>query len=237
MPTELWNAISGTVALWAVSGSLAVGIALLLSSGSLSSRRPVRAVARSMVNLTRGVPTSLLVIAAGIAMIRLPAQASLPRLYPGTPASFQHVAWGVSIALALGSAGHLAQIFQSAREALGPSRLDEAKALGLSSSRQGLLIARECAAIALGPTGTRLVHHLHNTAFAALFPIIEVFGYVQEEANATFRVLEFALLGCGVYVALSGLIWLAFRSAEAALQHRLGKGPATVPGAWRLSWS
>jgi ABC-type arginine/histidine transport system permease subunit len=76
---------------------------------------------------------------------------------------------------------------------------------------------RECAAVALPPTGARLVHHLHNTAFAALFPVADLFGYVEGQASATFRVLDFVLLGCLIYVILSGLTWLLVRALEAAL--------------------
>ena len=61
-----------------------------------------------------------------------------------------------------------------------------------------------------------MVHHLHNTAFAALFPVTDLFGFVQGLSSSTFRVFEFIALGCVVYVALSGAIWLASRALEAA---------------------
>jgi hypothetical protein len=100
------------------------------------------------------VPTSLFVIAAGIGMMRLSSAPGLPVIYPGTSTAFQHVAWGVVFALALGS---------------------------------------------------------------ALFPVADLFGYVQGQANATFRVLDFVLLGCLIYVILSGLTWLLVRVLEAVL--------------------
>jgi ABC-type amino acid transport system permease subunit len=195
-----------------------------LTLGSLSTNGFAKAICRSVVNFTRGVPTSLFVIAAGITMFRLPAGIDLPTIYPGTPDAFQHVAWGIAVALAAGSAGHLAEIFRSARAALGRSRLDQAAALGLSRSRRAILLAREAAVIALAPTGTRLVHHLHNSAFAALFPVTDLFGFIQAQANATFRVLDYALLGCLVYVVLSGLVWLIFRAIEGLLAHRVIRG-------------
>jgi ABC-type arginine/histidine transport system permease subunit len=153
--------------------------------------------------------------------LRLPAVGRVPALFPGTPLPFQHVAWGVALALALGSAGHLAEIFRAARSTLGHTRLDQATVLGLSRPRRVALLTREAAAVALAPTGTRLVHHLHNTAFAALFPVIDLFGFIQAQANATFRVVEFAFLGCLVYVILSASIWLIFRALEWLLQRRI----------------
>jgi ABC-type amino acid transport system permease subunit len=82
-------------------------------------------------------------------MMHLVSTPELPPVFPGTPAAFQHVAWGIMIALALGSAGHLAEIFRAARMALGRFRLEQARVLGLSSLDRVRLLAREAAAIAL----------------------------------------------------------------------------------------
>jgi ABC-type arginine/histidine transport system permease subunit len=221
MSSDLGTAIWGTIVLWATSGALACLLGVFMTGGSLSAHRQLRLLARAAVNLTRGVPTSLFVVSAGILMIRLPTASQVPGLFPGTPAGFQHVALGVMVALALGSAGHLAEIFRTARASLGRARLEQARAFGLSRLGRAALLARESAAVALPATGTRLVHHLHNTAFAALFPVTELFGFVQQQASTTFRVAHFALVGVAVYVVLSGLIWLFFRVLEASLLHRV----------------
>jgi ABC-type amino acid transport system permease subunit len=234
MSEELLEALGGTLVLWTLSGGLALLLGVVLASGSLSPRRPVRLLARSVVNVTRGIPTILLVIVAGFGMLRLPSAGELPIVFPGTLASFQHVAWGVMVALALGSAGHLAEIFRAARAGLGEARLEQATVLGMSRATRTRVLAREAAAIALPPTGARLVHHLHNTAFAALLPVTDLFGFVEAEVNATFRVFDFLLLGCGAYVALSALIWLTVRGLEAMLLHRVTKQPV---GRVAIEWS
>jgi ABC-type amino acid transport system permease subunit len=213
---NLWLGVTGTIVLWAISGGLAILIAFILAAGSVSPRRFTRILARSAVNVTRGVPTSLFVIATGIATMHLVVMVDLPIIFPGTTPAFQHLAWAIAFALALGSAGHLAEIFIAARSALGQARLTQARVLGLSRLRHAEVIARECAAIALPPVGTRLIHHLHNTAFASLFPVADLFGAIEGEASTTFRIFHAALLGCGIYVLLSGLTWLAFRWLEAA---------------------
>jgi ABC-type arginine/histidine transport system permease subunit len=229
---DLWVSIAGTVVLWATSGVLTILLALILAAGSLSPQPALRIAARVVVNSTRGVPTSLLVVAAGIGMMRLARAPELPVLFPGTLAAFQHVAWGIMLALALGSAGHLAEIFRAARSALGRPRLEQAQALGLSRVRRAALLARESAAIALAPVGARLVHHLHNTAFAALFPVADLFGYIHGQSTETFRVLEFAALGCALYVTLSGLTWLLVRTLEALLVPRRAQTPRRAVVAW-----
>jgi ABC-type amino acid transport system permease subunit len=234
MSDALWEGIAGTLVLWSLSGLLACALGLVLAGGSLSSRLWIRALARTVVNVTRGVPTVLLVIAAGFGMLRAPSAGELPVVFPGTPPSFQQVAWGIAIALALGSAGHLAEIFRAARAGLGEARLEQVAVLGLSRARRTSLLAREAAAIALPPTGTRLVHHLHNTAFAALLPVTDLFGFIEARVNATFRVTDYLLLGCAVYITLSALIWLSVRGLEALLVHRVTAYPRRRAA---LQWS
>ena len=216
--TYIWTGVIGTLALWVISGALAIVMGILMCAGSLSSHNWIRLVFRASVNTTRGIPTSLLVIAAGLCMLRLPNIPALPILFPGTPAAFQHVAWGVSIALALGSAGHLAEIFCAAYAALGRARLEQATVLGLSRIDQLLVLGRETAALVIPPAGARLIHHLHNTAFAALFPISELFGAIQGLVNTSFRVFQFTLIGALIYILLSGFAWFLARMAEAALR-------------------
>ena len=208
---------AATVVLWAVSGALSVVLGLVFAAGSLGSVRPWRLAAIISVNVTRGVPAGLLVIAAGIGMMRVPGTPQFPTVFPGTLDVFQHVGWAIVLALALSSSGHLAMTFRAAALALGRYRREQAAVLGLSLLNRTALLARECAATVLPPTGARLVHHLHNTTFASLFPVMELFGYIQGEANATFRVLEFTLLGCAIYVLLSGLTWILVRMLESAL--------------------
>lgn len=217
--------VAATCVLWALSGSLAVGGGLFLAAGSVSSRRLWRTLSGAATTLTRGIPTSLLVVAAGVISIRIPPQPWLPDLFPGTATGATPVAWAVLIALALGSTGHFAVIFRTAYTGLGRARVDQSTVLGLRASRRLALLSREAAATALPPTGARLVHHLHNTAFAALFPVADLFGWVENGANATFDVVRYAAAGAAVYVVLSGLIWAAFR----ALELWLGRSPSARP--------
>ena len=216
MAANLWVGVLGTLTLWLVSGTLAVLLGFVMAAGSLSGSKAIHLLARSAINGTRGVPTSVLVIVAGMGMMRTANAPQLPAIFPGTLIGFQHVAWGIALSLAFGSAGHLAEIFASARSTLGQYRLEQMTVLGLSSWSRIALEVRECAAVALPPTGARLVHHLHNTAFAALFPVTDLFGFIQGQSSSTFRVIEFILVGSFVYVGLSGLIWLATRALEAA---------------------
>ncbi len=215
--SDLWLSTAATVVLWIFSGTLSLLLGWALAAGSLSSNSLLRRAAHLCINVSRGVPTSILVIAAGIGMMHVPSAPHLPIMFPGSLIGFEHLYFAIALALAVGSSGHLAMTFRAAILALGHCRPEQAAVLGMSLFARTALLARESAAVALPPTGARLVHHLHNTAFASLFPVVELFSYIQGQSNATFRVLDFALLGCAIYVTLSSLTWVLVCVLEAAL--------------------
>jgi ABC-type amino acid transport system permease subunit len=210
--------VVATFVLWAFSGALAVAAGLALAVGSRSTRRIWRWLSGAAITLTRGIPTSLLVVAAGLVSIRLTAPPWLPDVFPGTVSAAAPVAWAIVLALAFGSAGHFAVIFRAAHAALGRARLDQSVVLGMPYHRRLPLLAREAATAAIPPTAARLVHHLHNTAFAALFPVADLFGWIENGASATFDITRFVVAGGAGYVALSGLIWAGCKAAEVRLR-------------------
>jgi ABC-type amino acid transport system permease subunit len=225
MSGSLFTPLLGSVVIWAISGSLALVFATALAVGSIGRSRPVRAAADTVILLTRGIPTSLLIIAAGLAALPHRPPGWLPDPFPGTSPGMTLLAWAVTVALAVGSAGHLAVIFRTGYHSLGEIRLDQLAVLAVPPTQRLRLIARESAAASLAPTGARMVHHLHNTAFAALFPVADLFGWVQQQAYETFEVTRYAAIGTGLYIVLSLLIWAATRT----LEHRLGAGRRNGP--------
>jgi len=206
--------VAATFVLWLLSGAVAVSAGLFMAAGAGAGRRWMRGLSGSATTLTRGVPTSLLVVAAGLASIRIPPQRWMPDLFPGTASGSVPVAWAIVVALAAGSAGHFAVIFRTAYIALGRARLEQSVALGMSPARRLAVLGREAATAAIPPTSARLVHHLHNTAFAALFPVADLFGWIENGANATFDITRYVLAGGTAYVVLSAMIWVGFKALE-----------------------
>ena len=214
--TGLWAA--GSVLLWVMSAVLSMGLALLMAAGTRSRWLLCRTLTTVAVHATRGVPTSLLVIVFGLASMRLPGGSELPVVFPGTSPQFQLVAWAIVIALGLGSSGHIAVICLAAWDSVGVRRLDQAQVMGLTQWGRVRVVGREVLPLVLGPLGSRLVHHLHNTGFAALFPVVEVLGGVIEASNETFAVAKFAALGAVVYIVMSQAIWMTTRALESRLR-------------------
>lgn len=207
--------LAATVVLWTTSAVLALVLAILLASGGRSPRRTAQILAGSLTTLTRGVPTSLLVIGAGTFAMGSTPPGWLPNPFPGTPDGMVVVAWSIVAALAFGSAGHLGVILRSAYESLGEHWHHQVRTMGSPLRMRLALVVREMIPAGLPPVGARLVHHLHNTAFAALFPVADLFGWVQLQANSTFEVTHYAIIGATGYVVLSGAIWATCRLIEA----------------------
>jgi ABC-type amino acid transport system permease subunit len=197
-----------------VSGLFALVLGVALAAGGTSRHLWIRGVSWSVINIARGIPTSVVVVGVGVVGIQFTAPRALPVLFPGTVPEFQHVALLIAAAIAIGSAGHLAVIFIASRGTVGRYRLFQTRVMGLSWARRTALLFQESARAAMPATGARMVHHLHNTAFAALFPVFELFGLVQARITSTFLVWEYLLLGAAIYVALSGVIWLFARFLE-----------------------
>jgi ABC-type arginine transport system permease subunit len=216
--------VAATFVLWLLSGALAVSAGLLMATGAGAGRRWMRWLSGSATTLTRGVPTSLLVVAAGLASIRIPPQRWMPDIFPGTTAGSVPVAWAIVVALAAGSAGHFGVIFRTAYLALGRARIEQSVTLGTSPARRLALLGREAAAAAIPPTAARFVHHLHNTAFAALFPVADLFGWIEDGANATFDITRYVLAGGTAYVILSAMIWAGFKAIEYHLRRTFQPG-------------
>jgi ABC-type amino acid transport system permease subunit len=207
-------AVAATSVLWVISGLLALVSGIAFAAGGASRHLWIRSVSWSAINIARGIPTSVVVVGAGVVGIQLTSPAALPQLFPGTAQEFQLVGILIAVAIALGSAGHLAVIFIASRGTVRRHLLLQAKVMGMSWARRTGLLFQESARAAMPATSARMVHHLHNTAFAGLFPVFELFGLMQERITSTFLVWEYLLLGAAVYVALSGVIWLCARFLE-----------------------
>lgn len=227
LDSRLALAVASTAVLWVVSGLCALGLGVALAAGGASRHLWIRSTSWLAINVARGIPTSIVVIAAGVVGMQVASPHILPPLFPGTPPEFQHVGLMIAVAVALGSAGHLAVIFIASRGAVGRHIIDQANIMGMSSARRAGLLFQESARAALPATGARMVHHLHNTAFAALFPVFELFGLLQERITLSFRVWEYLLLGAVIYAGLSGMIWLC----ALGLEKRLGGGMRQL-GTW-----
>lgn len=230
---EMIEGLYGTVMVWCVSAVLALIAGFVLAIGLENKNWFIKTATAWIVNLSRGVPTSIYVILGGLLVMKGASDISLPAIFPGTVEGFEPIAWAITFALAFGSSGHLAEIFVASYASLGRAKLEQMDSTGFSLCQKLLLIVRECACTAFPPVSTRMIHHLHNTAFASLFPIVELFGSIQTSASTSFKVFEITLVGCLMYIILSGCIWAVFRFSETALTPQKIKPGTRLAGLFR----
>jgi ABC-type amino acid transport system permease subunit len=171
-------------------------------------------LAALIVNCTRGIPTGFLVIMLGVFVLKFMPPINLEWKFPGTYSGFQALAWGAVIGLALGSSGHFAVIILAALGTVEVAFYDQMKLLDLSTHMQTRLIWHRIALSVGPPMCARFIHHMHNTAFVSLFPVIELFGVTRSLAINTTHVIEYMALATGIYTALSIAIWICFRYYE-----------------------
>ena len=225
----LIEGIGATVVLWMLSSGMALGLAVVLAIGLKCGYRVPQAVSGALINVSRGVPTSLYVLLAGVAAMHLPLWPDAPAIFLGTLPMFQVVALAVCLALAFGSAGHIAVIIRSSWATLPPKTRHQFNVLDLGPATRARLALSECAPTFIPPLSARLIHHLHNTAFASLFPVAELFGVIKGAADTSARVAFYVSVGALAYIALSWTIWLSLRCLEAALAPQLGVIGAKAP--------
>lgn len=208
---------AATVVLWLVSAVMALGLALTFAIFPKRGGRLPQAIASALINVSRGVPTSLYVLLAGVAAMHLPLWQGAPVVFLDTLPVFQVVALAVCLALAFGSAGHIAVLIRSSWEAVPLKTRQQLNVLDLGLvTRIGLALS-ECAPTFMPPLSARLIHHLHNTAFASLFPVADLFGMIKGAADTSARVAFYVSVGALTYLLLSWAIWQGLRWIEVTL--------------------
>ena len=174
-----------TIVLSCVSMAMAVALGVLIATGRVYGRWPLRAALAGYVELMRGTPIllQLFVLYYGLAAaIRLPAFAA------------------ALIGLALNYAAYESEIYRSALEAVSPGQLEAARTLGLSE-RQVLTLVRgpQAFRLALAPMTNDFVALLKDSSLVSVLTVLELTKETQIFAtNLGSWVVPGAL--CAAYV-------------------------------------
>lgn len=208
--------VSATVAsliIFCVSAILSIILSLLLFLFSIGSQKKLSKLSIILINIFRGIPTSLWVVFAGLTAIKFFEPAHLPLIYINTHSHFQLIAWFLVLALSVSSSGHFAEFLRSAYATLERDFQDQIQVLGFKKSQTLTIIVFELTPLVIVPFTTRLVHHLHNTAFVSLFPIFNLFSLALSVTETTFDLWftvfsGFIYLGLSIVISLSGEIMI-----------------------------
>ena len=186
---SLLSASVVTILLSCTSMALAVALGMVIASGRVYGRGPLRALLTAYVEITRGTPIllQLFVLYYGIATaIRLPAFL----------AAF--------LGLALNYAAYESEIYRSALEAIGKGQLEAARTLGFTEW-QILRLVRgpQAFRIALAPMTNDFVALLKDSSLVSVLTVVELTKQTQIfAANLGSWVLPGALCAA-LYLAMS----------------------------------
>ncbi len=178
-----------TIGLSCASMALAVAVGILVATGRVYGRWPLRMVLQTYVELTRGTPVllQLFVLYYGLAsVIRLPAM------------------FAAFLGLGLNYAAYESEIYRSALETVSTGQLEAARTLGLSE-RQVLRLVRgpQAFRLALAPMTNDFVALLKDSSLVSVLTVVELTKQTQIFATNLGSWVVPGALCAALYLAMS----------------------------------
>jgi polar amino acid transport system substrate-binding protein len=188
LPTLLTASLV-TIGLSCASMALAVTVGILVATGRVYGRWPIRAALKAYVELMRGTPVllQLFVLYYGLAsVVRLPAML----------AAF--------LGLGLNYAAYESEIYRGALEAVAKGQLEAARTLGLSE-RQVLRLVRgpQAFRLALAPMTNDFVALLKDSSLVSVLTVVELTKQTQIFATNLGSWVVPGALCAALYLAMS----------------------------------
>lgn len=208
--------------IWLLALSVAIGFALAVPLGLAQAAGPrwLAAPARGFCTVIRGTPLLL-----QIWLIYY----GLGSLFPQYPWIRQSELWPILrqawpyalVALSLSFAGYEGEVMRGAFKSVPTGQLAAARAFGFSRFATFRRVwLPQALARALPTLGGETILQMKATPLVATITVIDIYAVASRVRQDTFIIYEPLLLLALVYMALAGLIALAFR----ALERRYGRG-------------
>ncbi|MNG82988.1 Octopine transport system permease protein OccM [compost metagenome] len=218
---QLLRALPTTLLLFAASVAIGTLLALLVVWMRVCQVVVLRHLARSYIFLFRGSPLLIQMFLLYYGLSQFPEV----RQSPLWPVLREPLSCAV-IALALCTAGYMAEIFRGGLLAVPPQQIEAGRAAGMS----GWLLARRiiipiALRSCLPAYSTEIILMMKATSLASLVTVYEVSGVAQRIIAETYRTLEVFLCAALIYLVLNFLIVRAL----AWVEHRLSpRQPVTA---------
>lgn len=224
--TTVASGLGVTLGVTLVSFAFAALFGLGLGLMRVSSVRLVREVATFYVEIVRGVP--MLVILYYIAFVGAPGLVELFQ-WLGIPIGLRDLDFTARaiLALTLGYAAFLAEIFRAGIESIHQGQMEAALALG--HSRAGALahvILPQAFRNALPPLGNEFVAMVKDSALVSALGVQDLTQLGKVYSAGSFQFFETYNVVAYLYLVLTVSLSLGVRALEA----RLGKHKAHVEG-------
>ena len=214
-----------TVVAFALASALGLGLAVCVLSGSVVLRQ----AARFYIEIVRGVP--ILVLLFYIAFVAAPAlvagwNALAEPLGLGTVATRDiSLMWRAILALTLGYAAFIAEVFRAGIQSVDPGQVEAAKALGLTRwQRFRLVVLPQAVRIILPPLGNDFIAMVKDSALVSVLGVADITQLGKVYAAGSFRFFETYNVVAFLYLMMTVGLSLALRGVERRLRRRRGAG-------------
>ncbi len=184
-----------------------VGILLLTFGAAQSGRHPLNIFAELYIDALRGIPMLVIILYVGF-----PLQGAI-RDATGGLINMSRLTRGV-VAIALGYAAYLAEIFRAGIEAIPHGQTEAARSLGLTGWQTArYVVLPQALRIVVPPLGNEFIAMLKDTSLLSVLSVRDITQRAREFQAATFQVFPpyntVALLYIGLTLAASSLVkWL-----------------------------
>ena len=199
-----------TLALFFSSAFLAVAVGLIACFARLSSKRLLRAAAKTYIEIIRGTPllVQLFFIYYGLAEVGI--------VMTGFVAG--------ALGLTLNFGAYLAELFRSGIQSIDTGQYEASRALGIRSlQRLRVVIIPQALRNIFPALGNYALVLVKDTSLVAVISVSELMRSGEMLASATFQsLLVYTLVGA-IYFVMCSVISYVFRRGEKIL---------TVPGYW-----
>lgn len=209
----------------AVAFLLAALLGLVLAMGVLSRHVAARQIARFYIEIMRGVP--MLVLLFYVAFVGAPALVAgwnwiagalgLPTLLTRDVS----LMWRAIIALALGYAAFIAEIFRAGIQSVDPGQVEAAKALGLSGwQRFRLVVLPQAIRTILPPLGNDFIALIKDSALVSVLGVADISQLGKVYSASSFRYFETYNVVAFLYLVMTIGLSLALRGFERRMRRR-----------------
>lgn len=180
---EVWRTSylpAGPARAGAAGAVLACLLAALAIAGWRAGQHPLTVLAEMYVDALRGVPMLVVILYVGF-----PLQGALREISGGV-IDLSRLTRGI-VALALGYAAYLAEIFRAGIEAVPRGQVEAARSLGLDARQTArFVVLPQALRIVIPPLGNEFIAMLKDTALLSILSVRDVTQRAREFQAGTF---------------------------------------------------
>ena len=219
----IWTTVYVTLVAFALASALGLGLAVC----ALSRNVVLRQGARFYIEVVRGVP--ILVLLLYVAFVGAPAlvagwNALAAPLGLGEIATRDvSLLWRAVIALTIGYAAFLAEVFRAGIQSVDAGQIEAAKALGLAGwQRFRLVVMPQAIRTVLPPLGNDFVALVKDSSLVSVLGVADITQLGKVYAAGSFRFFETYNVVAFLYLAMTLGLSLTLRALERRLRSRRG---------------